>query len=442
MKKKNRWMLVTAAALAAAAARLDAQDAADAVPRGDTLDLPRAVALARAHNPLLAARLAEVRAATARIAPAGTLPDPTLTLGAMNYMLPSLSARRDPLSMNQVTLMQTVPINGTLGLRRRVARADSARVALALEAAALEVERDVRAAYWSLYHDDRALDIMARRRAVLQEIANVATTMYATGATVQSDALRAQVAITRLDQEIVEMRLQRYAAAARLNALLGRPGEMPVPLRATGETAAHGAEPHALDMPAPPPLDTLAALADQRNPEILAARAAVDGSRASLTAARRLIIPDLGLGVAYGQRPGDNDMLSLMVGVSVPLYARSRQYRMRDEAAAMAEVAEQDLAATRVRVRSELATARAEAETARRLVGLYARTLVPQADASYQAALAAYRVGRVDFPTLLDAQTALLEYEHDLHNYEAMYGTAVAELDRLTGRRFGASLEE
>ena len=44
------------------------------------------------------------------------------------------------------------------------------------------------------------------------------------------------------------------------------------------------------------------------------------------------------------------------------------------------------------------------------------------------------------FTTLLDSQTALLTYEHDLHRFEAMYGTAVAELDRLTGRTFDAGL--
>ena len=47
----------------------------------DTLDLARAVAFARAHNPMLAARAAEVRAAAARLGPAGAWPDPTLTSG-------------------------------------------------------------------------------------------------------------------------------------------------------------------------------------------------------------------------------------------------------------------------------------------------------------------------------------------------------------------------
>jgi outer membrane protein TolC len=191
-------------------------------------------------------------------------------------------------------------------------------------------------------------------------------------------------------------------------------------------------------MPEPAALDSLLALADAHNPEILGAGAGVTGSRDNATAARRLLIPDLGVGIAYGQRSGNNDMLSLMVSVTLPVFAASRQERLRDEAGAMLEAAQQEQDAVRVRVHAALATAREQAMTARRLVALYAQTLVPQAEATYQASLAAYRVGRVDFATLLDAQTALLEYEHNLHNFEMMYGTAVAEMDRLTGRPFDA----
>ncbi len=403
----------------------------------DTLDLPRAVALARAANPVLAARAADVRAAAARIGPAGTLPDPSIRFGAMNYMLPRLSPSGDPMTMNQVSVMQMVPVNGSPGLRRRMARADSARAAWYAAAAALEVEAEVRGRYWALYHDDRALEIMARRRGVLLDIAGVATTMYATGIAAQADALRAQLAVTRLDQQIIAMRLRRFGTAAALNALLGRPGTSPIVVPSPGDAdGGHGL--HALAMDEPAALDSLITRADLHNPEILGAGAAVTGGRVGLVAARRTLMPDLAVGLAWGQRGAFNDMLSLEIGISLPVFARSRQLRLRDEAGAMVDAAEADLAAVRLRVHAALATAREEAITARRLVALYAQTLVPQAEATYQAALAAYRVGRVDFATLLDAQTALLEYEHDLHEYEAMYGTAVAQIDRLTGHALGA----
>jgi outer membrane protein TolC len=428
------------ALLVALAAAASAPQPAEAQERRDTLDLPTAIACAGAHNPRVAAATAEVAAAGARIGPAGAWADPTVTLGAMNYMLPGLSPRRDPMSMNQLTVMQMLPVNGALGFRRTAARADSARVAFGRDALGIEIEHEVRTRYWELYHTDRALETMTGTLGVLRDLAAIASAMYAVGSVTQADVVRAQMAITRMQQQIADTELQRYAAASTLNALMGRPGEAPVVLRASGATEAHGGELHALEMPEPPSLDSLAGLADSGNPGLAALRAAVTASQASETAARRMLFPDIGVGLSYGQRFGMNDMLSAMVTVSVPVFARSRQLRWRDEASAMHTASEQQLQAMRLEVRSGLATARAEAATARSQVALYAGTLVPQATATYEASLAAYRVGRVDFLTLLDSRMALLMYEHDIHRFEAMYGAAIADLDRLMGRAYVAPM--
>ena len=422
------------------ASAVSAPRPAGAQERRDTLDLPTAIAFARAHNPRIAGAGAEVAAAGARIRPSGALPDPTVTLGAMNYMLPSLSPRSDPLSMNQLTVMQMLPVNGTLGLRRTAARADSARVAFGRDAMVLEVEHEVRTRYWELYHTDRPLETMTRTLGVLRDLAAIASSMYAVGSVTQADAIRAQLAITRMQQEIADMELQRFAAASALNAVLGRPGETPIVPRSASEHEAHGGEVLTLEMPPPPPLDSLVAAAEEGNPGLAAERSSIAAAQANESAVRRMIYPDLGLGVSYGQRPGSNDMVSAMVSVTVPVFARSRQLRMRDEARAMRSAAEQGLSAMRVEVRSELATARAEAETARRQVALYTGTLAPQAAATYEASLAAYRVGRVDFLMLLDARMAQLTYERDVHRFEAMYGAAIADIDRLTGRAYVAPM--
>ena len=428
----RRWY-GAAAALAAFAAPLTAQN--------DTISLARAVALARQASPRVAAAAAGVRAAGARIAPAGALADPQLQLGLMNR---PLSGMPDPMTMNQVTLMQMVPVNGMLGLRRRVARFDSARVAAGSDGTVLAVERDVRSRYWELYHVDQALGVMDRTLAVLRELASVAGAMYAVGSVPQSDVVRAQASLTRMQQEIEEMRLMRVRAAAELNAAMGRPADAGVALPPQHPDTAHHAAMRPLTTPVLTSLDTLAAFADSNSPELAGARAMLEAARTGQTLARRMIYPELSVGVSYGQRsgagglPGD-DMVSAMVGVSVPVFARSRQYRMRDEALAMREQAEAELAAMRLELRAMILAAREEAETARRQLERVVGTLVPQATAAYDASLAAYRVGRVDFMTVLDAQMELLTYQHDLHRYEAMYGAAVAEVDRLIGRPFAAA---
>ena len=423
----KRLFACVLAALAAAPHGLTAQT--------DTITLARAVAMARGASPRITSAAAAATAAGARVAPAGRLPDPQLTLGLMNR---SLSGMTDPLTMNQVTLMEMVPVNGALGLKRRAAALDRDRASSLSDATMLEVERDVRARYWELYHTDQALVVMYRTLAVLRDLAATSASLYAVGTVPQSDVVRSQVAITRMEQEIQNMRLDRTRAAAELNAAMGRPAEDSIVLPPQEAGVEGNAAMLPLATPALPALDSLMVIADSESPLLGAARAMAQSSAAVQAAARRMRIPDLALGVSYGRRPGSGDnMVSLEVGASLPILGRQRA--AIDEAGAMRRQAEADLAQQRLELRSQLLTARAQAETARQQIARVAGTLVPQASAAYEAALAAYRVGRADFQTVLEAQMSLLEFQHDVHSYEAAYGASVAEVDRLIGRRFAGS---
>jgi outer membrane protein TolC len=107
---------------------------------------------------------------------------------------------------------------------------------------------------------------------------------------------------------------------------------------------------------------------------------------------------------------------------------------MREEMTAMRRMAEAELAAMRAEPRSEVARAHADLARARSLARLYRTTVIPQAEAAVQSSLAAYRVGSVDFMTLLDNRMAVNEYERALLALEAEEGKAWAELEMLLGR--------
>jgi outer membrane protein TolC len=122
------------------------------------------------------------------------------------------------------------------------------------------------------------------------------------------------------------------------------------------------------------------------------------------TLARREIWPDLTVGVQYAQRGsemGTERMGSLMVGASVPIFARHRQLRMREEAAAMRQMAAADLRAMHADTRGRITETYADLVRARNLASLYRTTVIPQAQATVSSAHSAYRVGNVDFMTLL-----------------------------------------
>ena len=57
-----------------------------------------------------------------------------------------------------------------------------------------------------------------------------------------------------------------------------------------------------------------------------------------------------------------------------------------------------------------------------------------EATAAVESAFASYRVGAVDFMTLVDAQMTLNGYEQELHLLQAEYGQLIAELEMTIGR--------
>ena len=131
---------------------------------------------------------------------------------------------------------------------------------------------------------------------------------------------------------------------------------------------------------------------------------------------------------------GTERMGSLMIGASLPIFARSRQYQMREEARAMRQMAVAELAMLRAETRAQIADAYASLIRARSLTSLYVTTVLPQAQAAVTSALAAYRVGGVDFMTLLDNQMSVNEYRQELFALQAEQGKAWAELEMLLGR--------
>ena len=417
-------MLRTSVALAFIVVAVPPLAAQDSVPRG-ALTLDSVYRLVRTASPRIAATNALTAAAEARIAPARRPPDPQLQFGLMNRSLPGFGLS-DPLGMNQIQVMQMVPFPGKLGLAGRVAaeRAEGQR------ARGAEVAWDTRARaamnFYEIYRMDRSIAVAGETLRLLRDLGATARTMYGVGQGRQADVLRAQVEVARMDEELTRMRTERVAAAARLNAMLDRRSD-----QAVGSVVLPQF-PESL-----PALDVLIAEAEANRPMVRAGEADVRSADAGMRLARREIWPDLTLGAQYGQRPmpeGTDHMISLMVGVTVPVFAGSRQLAMRREAEAMRLMAVADLEGMRADTRGRVAELYAAVQRSRRLAELYRGTILPQSRATVTSSLSSYRVGGVDFMTLLDNQMTVNRFRQELYQLEAEEGQALAELEMLLGR--------
>jgi outer membrane protein TolC len=381
-----------------------------------------AVRIALVANPMLRAARSSAVAAAARVSPAGALPDPQLQFGLMNRMIADFGSTMDPMTMNQVQLMQMLPWPGKLGLARRAARRGASAAQADAEEQARMLEAQVRMAYYEAAYADRALAVMRGTQGLLRDFLQISTTMYAVGGAVQQDVLRAQVEVARMAEEIVRMEQERVAMAARLNALLGREATVPVPALALPEPADEL-----------PPADSLIARALTQRPALRAGAERVAAAEAALAGARRELYPDLQVGIAYQSRPAYDNMVSLMVGISLPIFAGGKQLPMRRQMAAMRDMSAAELLNLRNETIARVIEMRARAVRDRDLAQLYRSSILPQARGAVQAALASYRVGRVSFMQLVDNQMTVNRYETESIRLLADYQQAVGELIALTG---------
>jgi outer membrane protein TolC len=214
------------------------------------------------------------------------------------------------------------------------------------------------------------------------------------GSATQQDLLKAQTEVELAVNDLATLRAQAPPAAARLNALLGRPADAPVPL------------PQALPAPRPLPLadGEVIRLGAERSPELQALSREVAGREEALSLARQAYIPDFGLSFSFTGSIAQNAGAMLVIPLRLEaIRAGIEQARagIRAVQAARAQY-ERDLAASFV---LNLYVLRND----ERQVALFEGSIIPRARQTVEIARTAYSAGRVGFVELLDAQRTLLD---------------------------------
>lgn len=394
-------------------------------PRADPLSLAAVYDAVDRGSPRIRAATALARAARSRVAASTRPPDPTVQLGLMNYMLPGL--RADPaLGMRQLQVMQMLPLPGKLRAAGDATRARTIAAELRVSEVRLSSRAAAAMAFVERWGAERQATIALETRRLLEDAAAVASSMYRVGDGRQVDVLRAQVEIARMDEEVIRMRTMGASALARLAAAVN------LPLDSVSGVPSLPSFPDSLSS-----AETLVAMSIASRPMLAAGAADVEAASADVRLATRERWPDPQVGFQYGERSGamgTDRMGSVMVGATIPLWARSRQLAMRTEATAMREMAEADLGAMRAETRGRVAELHAAITSTRRLESLYRNSILPQAEAAAASALVAYREGTVDFMTVVEDRMTVNRYRQELVALDAAQAISWIELEMLLDR--------
>lgn len=386
------------------------------------------LAEAASNNPEIQLARNELEAAGQRASAADALDDPMLELGVVNAPMTSRIFRREDMTMKMLGLSQRLPFPGKRGLRREVADKDAEVAAHALQESLNRVARDVKSAYFELALVIESARLVERNRRVLEQFLGISEARYAVGQGMQADVLKAQTQLTGMEDELLKLGRERRMAESELVRLLGRAPDAPAPV------------PLPLGLQETPlPLDALFARALETRPQLLGLQSMVDRNAKSIELVRKEYFPDFDLKLSYGQRDAmldgtpREDMISLMVAVNLPIWRARKLDPMVAEAIAMRNQASDMYQSMRNEVLSELRRQAAVAEQNLKSARLYETRLLPQARLAVESSLAAYRVNRVEFLTLLDDQMAVFNYEIGYAMALSGYNRALADIEFIVG---------
>ena len=418
---RNTLLFLLIAGAIAMAQQSGSADIPEDSANAQLLTLDDVVREVRLHNPALTSAESAIEARKLGVGLAGALPDPTVTVAYMGSATPFKTMDRDPSSYRGVSAMQMLPLGGKRELRREMARKEVS----ATQADQLSVLRrltaEAKAAYYEYFYYDKALEITALNRARLQQLAEISEARYRVGKAMQADVLRANLELTMLLQREVTLQQQRESAAAKLNVLMGRAPEAPLPL------------PSAISKEALPSLNALNPVAEANDPMLKKEQSMVARNQVAITMARKEYTPDLSVGYMYQQRSGLPDMYGMQFTVNVPVFYRSKQREAVEQAKLDLAASEQSRNARKLDLAFELKQMHAMAVNADKMLDLYDKAILPQAELALQSAQSSYSVGTSDFLTVLTNFTTIHGYQLDYYRQLADYETALARIEALTG---------
>ncbi len=378
----------------------------------------QAAALALAAQPQFTAREDALRALRENAVAAGELPDPKLSFGLQALPLDTFDYAQEAMTQAIVGVSQAIPGGAKRALNRERVGREAEQVAADLDATRRRVARDVRLAWLDLWLPTQSLGWLRRLGDEYQQQIEWGEVAWKAGKLTRDDILQWRAMREGVRDRESELRVMRERARAQLRRWLGEAG---------------AAEP----APEPPPpiaLDPRAGERLERHPELLRLQRALQVARADVDLAKEAGKPDWNVNLAYGARGGGRpDLLSLVVGVDLPVFQANRQDRRLAARLAQVNQADAQLEEQRRQLLAALRTAQAEREVAEERIQRFERDILPLQASREAAALADYRSGKGAWSRVLDARRAQIETRLQWLGQRAALARAVVQLRYLIG---------
>jgi len=386
--------------------------------------LPALVREALQNNREILAAQKRYEAARQRPGMAGSLPDPTVSLGytSNGSPLPGGGLGTNPTSNAGVTISQEVPFPGKRKLRGEIAEKDAEAEFQQYLSVRLSVAARLKMAYHELHHAYVSIDSIKRSQELLRTFMRVTEARYAVGRAAQQDVLRADTQYAILETHAVRLEEERDAKQAEILSLLNRPagGSIEAPMEEESP-------------PLKAALEDLYARARSEAPMLRREQKIVERGELSTNLARKEYDPDYTISGGYFNQGGMPPMFQARVDFKIPAYFwRKQRAGVNEQVFALSEARHSYEAVSQLlnaRIKEYYVTA----QSARKLMDLYSKSVIPEARLALESSMASYETGALDALSVLTNFMTVVDYELNYHEEMMRSVVALDQLEEMTG---------
>jgi len=377
------------------------------------------------NNPDILAARRGWQAATQVPSQVATPPDPQVTIQHVSVGSPRPFAgfSNSDFAYIGFGISQDLPYPGKLKLKGEAAQQDAAVGREKLETVRRSVLQQVKDAYFQIAYVQQTLEVLDRNGKLLEQIEKIADGRYRVGEGSQQDVLKAQLERTKLLREVAHHHELMDTQQAQLIKLLNRPPGSPELLM----------EP-LVETPLRYTSNELLEKVRTENPEVASQQEMVKKQSLQVEIARKDRYPDFSVQYMWqhtGEQSRDYYMLSF--SARIPIY---RRRKLNPEMNQAVEELNRSRREYESQVQSSYFDVRNQyiaAETASQMLKIYREGLIPQALATYQAGLASYQTGTLDFESLFSTFMDVLNFDGEYWKTLMEHETALARIEQITG---------
>ncbi len=383
-------------------------------PPPSAISLADVIRLAGERRDEIEAARARARAAEARTTLVSALEDPMISpsLDHVPFMMEG--------SDRSIAIEQRVALSGIRGHRRASALADLDRVRAEVRRTELDVGVEAANAFLMLQLRRSTAALVTEQIAFARDVVSASNARYSSGVAPQSDVLRAEVEVARLEAFAKALVSEVRGAEAMLNTSLAQDADMPIPQLA----------PVTLAQPIPSWPAIKMVLTSR--PELAAGRAEVSRAEAEVRVMRAMGLPMVTLRAGLASTMAEGRGWMAMVGVSLPIW-RSKLRAGVVEAQAMRAMSQAELQAMTRMIEGEAAVAVSQLQSAHDRQRALREDVLPRARMVIEPAVAGYAAGRLPLVSVIEAVQALWSVQSDLIAADTELGLAWARLGRAVG---------